>query len=72
MFVKYLKPKSTATALWRVRDEGFRLSNRGGMGGWLWISATFTRVHLPAPEKLKPGTDLQAAIPEVCEFTFAF
>ncbi|CAD5215339.1 unnamed protein product [Bursaphelenchus xylophilus] len=47
-FVKYLKKQSQ---LWKTKNESFRMSWKGGMGGWLWISSTFKRNRVDAPEK---------------------
>ncbi|KAI6172173.1 hypothetical protein M3Y98_00943600 [Aphelenchoides besseyi] len=54
VFVKYMKSRPTSFSLWRLKDEGYRLNNRGQMGGWIWVSSTFMRSYeIPSKPNLK-------------------
>ncbi|KAI6196928.1 hypothetical protein M3Y94_01165600 [Aphelenchoides besseyi] len=54
VFVKYIKTRPTSFSLWRMKDEGYRLNNRGQMGGWIWMSSTFVRsFEIPSKPNIK-------------------
>ncbi|KAI6219789.1 hypothetical protein M3Y99_01642100 [Aphelenchoides fujianensis] len=47
-FVNILKNRSFIQSLIRLPGESFRVSNRGGMGGWQWTSASYKQRPRPA------------------------
>ena len=53
VFVKFPRGKPNALGLWRTKDEAYRFCNRGDMGGWLFMSATWKRTYQKPVEPVR-------------------
>uniref|UniRef100_A0A914YSB8 Uncharacterized protein n=1 Tax=Panagrolaimus superbus TaxID=310955 RepID=A0A914YSB8_9BILA len=65
VWVNTPRQKNICKNLWRMKNEQYRLNGKGALGGWMWISAQYTRDIVDSAEKPELGIDFQTPIEQL-------